>query len=201
MKPLLPLFLIAGGAALLFRDQIAEYFTGNSYGPPLDILPSPETPTGQPPAEQPAGKGPVVLGPARPPTANKPYGTPEPSNTANKPVGNNNNNTANKPVGNPNPPRDTGLVLMPFQKTLQAAGINPESAQLTADTWNFYYTQASGREQTTDLFTPGNRGELMSMATYLRRRVSAGVEVASAMAGVRNNRRRALPGNGLKAWL
>ncbi|MCC7497320.1 MAG: hypothetical protein IT160_07070 [Bryobacterales bacterium] len=49
------------------------------------------------------------------------------------------------------------------------------SIMLTADQWNWYRTEATGILQTADLFTPGNRGELISAYTYHQRRAVAGL--------------------------
>lgn len=48
-------------------------------------------------------------------------------------------------------------------------------AKLTADQWNWYNAQGSGIQTTADLFTPGNRGELITAAEYWSRRRAAGL--------------------------
>lgn len=44
-----------------------------------------------------------------------------------------------------------------------------------ADTWNAYYSQWSGIQQTADLFDPADRGALISLTEYLSRRTNAGL--------------------------
>ena len=66
-------------------------------------------------------------------------------------------------------PAPTGITIQQLQA---AAG---GDVMLNADQWNFYYSQLSGVHQTTDLFTPGNRGELISAATYMARRAAKGL--------------------------
>lgn len=56
-------------------------------------------------------------------------------------------------------------------RLLAAGGSQP----LTADQWNYYYSQITGIAQTVDLFPPGNRGLLMTVDDYLARRVAAGI--------------------------
>ena len=48
---------------------------------------------------------------------------------------------------------------------------------LNADQWNYYYSQGSGQAQTTDLFTPGNRGEMIDVQTYWARRAAKGLSL------------------------
>jgi hypothetical protein len=62
-----------------------------------------------------------------------------------------------------------------------AAGI-----KLGADAWNWYREQATGVVTTADLFTEGNRGELIDAPTYLSRRLTAGL--GAVIAGVRRGR-------------
>lgn len=47
--------------------------------------------------------------------------------------------------------------------------------QFSADTWNAYYTQWSGVQQTADLFPPEDRGALLSLTQYLANRTAAGL--------------------------
>jgi hypothetical protein len=58
--------------------------------------------------------------------------------------------------------------------------------KLGADAWNWYREQATGVVTTADLFTEGNRGELIDAPTYLARRLTAGL--GAVIAGVRNGR-------------
>lgn len=53
-------------------------------------------------------------------------------------------------------------------KVLTAAG--GAAKQLTADQWNYYWSQVSGVKQSTDLFPAGNRGALLSFAQYIAAR-------------------------------
>ena len=47
--------------------------------------------------------------------------------------------------------------------------------KLTADQWNWYNAQGSGIQTTADLFTPSNRGELITATEYWNRRRAAGL--------------------------
>lgn len=74
--------------------------------------------------------------------------------------------------------------------------------KLTADQWNWYNAQGRGIQTTADLFTPSNRGELITAAEYWTRRLAAG------LSGLRRrtehwNRRRAADPSGLRrqAWV
>ena len=49
------------------------------------------------------------------------------------------------------------------------------SGMLTADSWNYYYSQVSGVHQTANLFLSGNRGQLIDVNTYFARRRAAGL--------------------------
>ena len=46
---------------------------------------------------------------------------------------------------------------------------------MSADSFNYYYSKFSGVQQTTDLFNPANRGELITADTYMQRRLAAGL--------------------------
>jgi hypothetical protein len=75
-------------------------------------------------------------------------------------------------VQSANPAHDPKLKY-PRGRLLAAANhVSPQ----TADGWNYYYTQVTGVPQTTDLFTPDNREELISQDEYLSRRTAAGLE-------------------------
>lgn len=67
----------------------------------------------------------------------------------------------------PGPGNTAGVT--PAALIAKAKGIN----QQTADVWNFYYSGISGVHQTANLFTPGNRSELITAETYLARRGGA----------------------------
>ena len=45
---------------------------------------------------------------------------------------------------------------------------------MSADEWNYWFSAFSGKPQTTDLFTPGDRGELINESVYIQRRTAAG---------------------------
>ncbi len=64
---------------------------------------------------------------------------------------------------------------------IAAAGGN---APRTADSWNYFYGQVSGVHQSANLFTPTNRGELISVTTYLARRTAAGLSGLGQIYGV-----------------
>lgn len=55
----------------------------------------------------------------------------------------------------------------------------------SADEWNWYYTRASGIQQTADLFTAGDRGEQITLSDYLARRASAGLSGLAVIGGRR----------------
>lgn len=75
-------------------------------------------------------------------------------------------------VSQPAPPTPTQTGPMPIRESLlRASGVTT----LNADQWNYYYAQITGNPQPYDLFTPNNRGELITVDTYLSRRVSAGL--------------------------
>lgn len=59
------------------------------------------------------------------------------------------------------------------------------NTKLTADQWNFYNAQGSAIQTTADLFTPGNRGELITAAEYWSRRRAAGLSGLRRLAWVR----------------
>jgi hypothetical protein len=62
--------------------------------------------------------------------------------------------------------------LTTAQKVAQAAG---PGAKLSADGWNWHWSNQSGIAQTADLFPPENRGYLMSLDEYIGRRTVAGL--------------------------
>jgi len=53
--------------------------------------------------------------------------------------------------------------------------VGPGRQALSADEWNWYFSQFSGVPQTADLFTPDNRGETISITEYMSRRTAAGL--------------------------
>lgn len=96
----------------------------------------------------------------------------------------------------PPPPSGTGGGAGPLPsgsnlsalatKVLALAGGN--SKMLTADQWNYYWTQASGVHQTANLFPTGNRAALMSFGDYLAARQTASLGV-SGLGQLRNRGR------------
>ena len=52
---------------------------------------------------------------------------------------------------------------------------------LNSDEWNYFYTIASGVQQTSELFTPGYRSERVSAETFAARRLSKGLTGLSAI--------------------
>jgi hypothetical protein len=65
------------------------------------------------------------------------------------------------------------------------------ATSLTADQWNYYWSQISGQTQTVDLFPAGDRGALMSVTAYLAARTAAGL--SAALPGLAGLGARALP--------
>lgn len=118
---------------------------------------TPESPAATPPA---TGTGPAPAGggsPATPPAAPPP--------AAPIPV------VAALPI--------TKEVLMKATydwDTARLLGTDPRAMQ-SADSWNWYRNEAGKSQVTYDLFTPGNRGELISAVTYLTRRQALGLEI------------------------
>jgi hypothetical protein len=47
--------------------------------------------------------------------------------------------------------------------------------ELSADEWNFLFSEFSKIAQTADLFNPDNRGEPIALSTYMQRRTDAGL--------------------------
>jgi hypothetical protein len=54
--------------------------------------------------------------------------------------------------------------------------------QLTADDWNYYWSQITGITQTTDLFPCNNRATLMSAQDYVNARAAAGLNTVPSAA-------------------
>jgi hypothetical protein len=68
---------------------------------------------------------------------------------------------------------DAAAYCATAKKVLAAAGSGP----MNADNWNAYWSQASGVQQTTDLFPPGNRDAQLTFDQYLVNRQTAGVGI------------------------
>lgn len=79
------------------------------------------------------------------------------------------------PVSPSVPPAIAASCALAQQVLAAAGGIN---AKLNADTWNYYWSQASGVPQTADLFPVGNRDALLSFDQYLVARTAAGIGVS-----------------------
>lgn len=112
-----------------------------------------------PPADTPPSSSP----PAPPPAAPEDTAPPPPAKNTAPPKGQN--------LGDP-------LVLA---ASVPAMAHLAGDIKLTADQWNYYNAQGAGVQTTADLFTPGNRGELITAAEYWTRRRAAG------LSGLRRN--------------
>ena len=77
----------------------------------------------------------------------------------------------------PTTPVVAGTGSNPAATTTAQALVNAAGGetQLTADEWNYYWTQLSGVNQTADLFPAGNRAALMSVNDYIAARSAAGL--------------------------
>lgn len=87
--------------------------------------------------------------------------------------------TTPAPTDNMAPMDDaTKTALIKLAASGDAAAATASAARgitLGADQWNWYRREATGVETTADLFTEGNRGELIDAPTYLARRATAGL--------------------------
>ena len=92
-----------------------------------------------------------------------------------------------------NPP-STPLANLPLstlaQKVLNAAGGSGKT--LTADQWNYYWSNVSGVHQTADLFPAGNRTALLTFTQYLANRQAKNLGV-SGLRGLRGHGRNYIP--------
>ena len=85
------------------------------------------------------------------------------------------------PVATPMPAPAPAQPGAPTEAAILLAASNPALASsvpgtlFTADEWNFWNALATGVQTTTDLFTPGNRGEKISAQEYWNRRLAAGL--------------------------
>lgn len=90
------------------------------------------------------------------------------------------------PVQPPAPPPPTPAPAIPLEDIVFKIRVYSGQRRLaSADEWNWYYTRASGIEQTADLFTPGDRGEQITLSDYLARRASAGLSGLAVIGGRR----------------
>ncbi len=113
---------------------------------------TPATPAAPPPLANTGSGAPAAPAPA--PPANTGSGSPAP------------------PAPSAPLPGDRTAMFSVAEKVLAATG---PGAMLTADQWNWHWTQASGISQTADLFPADNRGYLMSLKDYIERRGAAGL--------------------------
>jgi len=146
--------LIAGGLAG------AAYWVWKNYGGDLTSIPAvlpPSTP-GTTPIQTNATPTTIATpiqsnsGPTQTQSAPAPAPAPPPAGYATL-----------DPVGAPN---FSGYI---------AATIGPGRHLLSADEWNWYFTEFSHIPQTADLFLSDNRGETISLTEYLGRRTAAGL--------------------------
>lgn len=197
MKPILPLLLILGGAGLIFRDQLAEIFSGSADAP---APPASGTPA---PAKPPLQQAPPTS-PAAPPIEAifKPYPTPYTPPVYSiqpyppPPI-------AVTPLPTVAPwPIDVGPGMNLFdivEMALERAGYRGQD--MTADQWSYYVQESTGQPVGVELFTPGNREERIPFREYERRWKAAGspgLMNLKALSGAR--RLQALPGSGLRKW-
>ena len=82
--------------------------------------------------------------------------------------------TAPPPTTTAPPPPATVSPATNFSQYI-ANIMGPGRHMAGADTWNAYYSQWSGVQQTADLFDPADRGALISLTEYLSRRTNAGL--------------------------
>ena len=83
---------------------------------------------------------------------------------------------------------ETALIQLAASGDAAAAQASKDRGiKLSADVWNWHRMNKTGVETTADLFTEGNRGELIDAPTYLARRVSAGLNGLGGFT-VRRNR-------------
>lgn len=137
--------LVVGGLAFLFKDQILSVFETTPDPAPAPV---PSFPAPMPVPYSPAPM-PVPYSPAPTPVAY--YPAPTPSAPA---------------------PPNTPANFTVAERVLTATGAG---TRLNADQWNYYWTQASGVTQTTDLFPPENRAATMTLLEYISRRGTAGL--------------------------
>lgn len=97
--------------------------------------------------------------------------TPQPSEASPAPA----------PAGTTAPPASNAATAAQLGDPLVLAATVPGMAhlagntKLTADQWNWYNAQGRGTQTSVDLFTPGNRTELLTAEEYWVRRLAAGL--------------------------
>lgn len=127
-------------------------------------------------------------GPAPNPTGTTPIASATPPGTSTNAAGATvTTGTNNPPAGGGNPATPPPAPPPAGYATLDPVGGVPNFSQwvanklgpgrhlLGADAWNALFSQFSGVQQTADLFTPDNRGEEISLTTYIGRRAAAGL--------------------------
>lgn len=204
MNPLLKIGLVAGGLALLFKDQLEDFFnaqeataatTDNGFAAwkkdveaaAAAVIAKPNDQTAQQalgllqqraqlrvieglwkPDEVRAFLSPIeqkVNAALYPPMQNLPYPTVPPPSLP--------------PIQVTPPPQPgTAPAELPNFSQWIANTLGPGRRMMSADSWNHYYSQWSGVPQTADLFTPGQRGEEISLTDYLYRRSQQGLSAA-----------------------
>ncbi len=70
--------------------------------------------------------------------------------------------------------------------TAAAQASKDRGIKLSADVWNWHRMNKTGVETTADLFTEGNRGELIDAPTYHARRAAAGLTELSGISVMRS---------------
>lgn len=191
MKPVLTIALLIGAGAFLFREQIAEALNGD-----LDqVLPpvTPPAPATTPTTPPPAAYFPAVLPPGNGPTTQiitNPEYVVDYGHGRTRPV----EVVGPSPAPSPMASEAMRLLKTLIVVTLQKAGM--PNAPLTADQWNYYYTQATGKAA-PELHNPANRGELISIDTYMQRLEAYTRSAGSGVSGVRH---RLTPMSGLRSW-
>lgn len=183
MKTPAKVLLVGAGLAFLFKDQLLSLF---SDAPSVEAATKPFNYKPGDPCQTPCPTGmhcSMVIDGTR--------------NTAGECIRNSSPASPSSPPpaapGNP-PPAPAGRgdrgsgdrpsveSLTTAQKVLAMTG---PSAMLSADQWNWYWSQASGVPQTADLFSPDNRGELISLKDYVARRTVAGLGGLAVIGGRR----------------
>lgn len=78
------------------------------------------------------------------------------------------------PASSATPPAQLGDPLV-LAATVPAMAHLAGNTKLTADQWNWYNAQGRGTQTSVDLFTPGNRSDLLTAEEYWVRRLAAGL--------------------------
>jgi hypothetical protein len=159
MKTPAKILLFGAGIAFLFKDQLMSLIW------PAPSVEAATKPYVVKPGEQ-ATPAVTPNNPSSPPPA-------APGNPPPAPAGRGDRGSGDRP---------SVESLNTAEKVLAMTG---PSATLSADQWNWYWSQASGVQQTADLFKPDNRGELISLKEYMVRRTVAGLSGLAVIGGRR----------------